>query len=55
MGCFCGEGIELHMVQGSNFINDMFCGQYWNISINISYLPRLPRFGGYLGGRKKAD
>jgi hypothetical protein len=32
LGWLCGKRVELHpLVQGSNFTNDICCGQHWNI------------------------
>jgi hypothetical protein len=32
LGWLCGKRVEFHpFVQGSNFTNDIYCGQHWNI------------------------
>jgi hypothetical protein len=52
-GWLGGEKIEFHpWVQRSNFINDIRCGQHWNIDRNISYLLQLLNLNGCLSELK---
>ncbi len=43
LGWLCGKRVEFHpFVQGSNFTNDIYCGQHWNIDwIFHTYLDYL--------------
>ncbi len=53
MGCLGGKGVELHP-WGPRIKHHKWHLLWSTLEyfLNISYLPRLPRLGGYLGGPK---